>query len=102
MRQQVGLLFRGCSCSSVTAVHDDAVVSRRATSVVPVVYRCKNCSNTPSPTGTQQQSSDELVQIEEEELLHEDSLSRECGEVCVSNEEGGGSVSSVCDAEDDV
>ena len=35
VRQQVGLLFRGCSCSSV--VHDDAVVSRRATSVVPVV-----------------------------------------------------------------
>ena len=25
--------------------------------------RCKNCSNAPSPTGTQQQSSDELVEI---------------------------------------
>ena len=65
--------------------------------------RCKNCSNTPSPTGTQQQSSDELVEIEEEELLHDDSPRREFGEVCVSDEEeGGGSDSSVCDAEDDV
>ena len=50
----------------------------------------------------QQQSSDELVEIEEEELLHDDSLRRECGEVCVSDEEGGGSDSTVCDAEDDV
>ena len=44
--------------------------------------RCKNCSNTRSPTGTQQQSSDGLVEIEEEELLHNDSLKRERGEVC--------------------
>ena len=61
--------------------------------------RCKNCSNAPSPTGTQQQSSDELVEIEEEEVLHDDSLKRECGEVCASS---GGSDSPVCDAEDDV
>ena len=74
-------------------VHDDAVVSRRATSVVPVVGVRTVVYNTPSPTGTQQQSSDELVEIEEEELLHDDSLRRECGEVCVSNQEGGGSDS---------
>ena len=43
-----------------------------------------------------------IVEIEEEELLHDDSLRRECGEVCVSDEEGGGSYSPVCDAEDDV
>ena len=55
--------------------------------------RCKNCGNTPSATGTQQQSSDVLVEIEEEELLHDDSLRREYGEVCVSDEEGGGSDS---------
>ena len=60
------------------------------------------CSNTPSPTGTQQQSSDELVEIQEEELLHDDSLRRECREVCVSDKESGGCDSSVCDAEDDV
>ena len=41
---------------------------------LPAVHacRCKNCTNTPSPTGKQQLSSDELVEIEEEELLHDD------------------------------
>ena len=39
------------------------------------------CSNAPSVTDTQQQSSDELVQIEEE-LLHDDSLRKEYGQVC--------------------
>ena len=99
MRQQVGLHFRGCSCSSVTAC-----VTRRC-SCVKKGNKCGpgcRCSNTPSPTGTEQQSSDELVVIQEEELLHDDSLRREYGEVCVSDEEGGGSDSSVCDAEDDV
>ena len=75
-------------------VHDDAVVSRKAT-------RCKNCSNAPSVTGTQQQSSDELVQIEEEELLHDNSQRKEYGEVCVSDEEGGDSGSSLSDADID-
>ena len=32
-----------------------------------------------------QQSSDELVEIEEEELLPDVSLRRECGEVCASD-----------------
>ena len=36
----------------------------------------------------------ELVEIEEEELLHDYSLRRGCVEVCVRNEEGGGSDSS--------
>ena len=71
---------------------DDAVASRRATSVVPVVGIRTVVYNTPSPTGTQQQSSDELVEIEQ---LHDDSLRRECGEVCVSDQEGGGSDSTV-------
>ena len=74
-------------------VHNDAIVSRRATSVVPFVGVRTVVYNTPSPTGTQQQISDELVEIEEEELLHDDSLRRECGEVCVSNQEGGGAYS---------
>ena len=65
VRQQVGLLFRGCSCSSVTACS-----TRRCSCVKKgnkcgpgCTCRCKNCSNAPSPTGTQQQSSDELVEI---------------------------------------
>ena len=45
--------------------------------------KCENCSNTPSATGTQQQSSDEIVEIEQEELLHDDSLRMEYGEECV-------------------
>jgi hypothetical protein len=35
------------------------------------------------PVTPQQQSSDELVEVEQEELLHDDSLRRElCGGVC--------------------
>ena len=63
--------------------------------------RCKDCSNSPSVTDTQQQSSDELEQIEEEELLHDDSQRKEYGEVCVSDEEGGDSGSSLSDADID-
>ena len=51
------------------AVHDDTVLLKRGTSVVLVVG-----INTPSATGTQQQTSaacsEVLVEIEEEELLH--------------------------------
>ena len=99
VRQQVGLLFRGCSCSRVGTRRCGCV--KKGNKCGPGC-RCKNCSNSPSPTSTQQQSSDELVEIEEEELVHDDSLRRECGEVCVGDEEGGGSDSSACDAEDDV
>ena len=79
VRYQLDLLFRGCSCSSVTAC------STRRCSCVQKGNKCGTgcrCSNAPSVTGTQQQSSDELVQMEEEELLHDDSLRKEYGEVC--------------------
>jgi hypothetical protein len=53
------------------AVHDDTVVLKRGTSVVLVVG-----IKTPSATGTQQQPpavcSEVLVEIEEEEVLHDD------------------------------
>ena len=48
--------------------------------------RCKNCTNTPSATGTQPQNAEllsELVKLKEEELLHDNPLRRECSEVCV-------------------
>ena len=93
VRQQVGLLFRGCSCSSVTACSTRRCSCVKKGNKCGPGCRCKNCGNTPSGTGTQQQSSDALVEIEEEELLHDDSLRREYGEVCVSDEEGGGSDS---------
>ena len=57
--------------------------------------RCKNCCNTPSAKGTQQPSSNSLVEVEEEELLHDNSLKKTYGEVCVSDDEGGDCGSSV-------
>ena len=58
VRQQVGT--RQCSC-------------------VKKGNRCGPGCRCSSPTGTQQQSSDELVEIQEEELLRDDSLRREYG-----------------------
>ena len=83
-------------------VHDDAVVSRRATSVVLVVQvhvGVRTVVTLPVPqVHSNRAQMSYIVEIEEEEVLHDDSLRRECGEVCVSNEE----YSPVCDAEDDV
>ena len=63
VRQQVGLLFQGCSCSSVTACSTRicSCVKKGQKCGPGCTCRCKNCSNAPRPTGTQQQSSDELV-----------------------------------------
>jgi hypothetical protein len=60
--------------------------------------RCNKYSNTPNATGTQQHTSETLVEAKVEELLHDDSLWREYEEVCVSDKEGGGSTTD----EDDV
>ena len=96
VRHQLGLLFQGCACSSVTACSTRRCSCVKKGNKCGPGCRCKNCGNTPGVSGTQQQSSDE---IEEEELLHDDSLRREYGEVCVSDEEGGDSGSSVSDAD---
>ena len=45
--------------------------------------RCTNCSNAVSAARTQQQS---IIEIEQEELQHDDSLRRECGEEWVQEE----------------
>ena len=74
-------------------------VSRRATSVVPVVGVRTVVILPVLQVHSNRAQMSYIVQIEEEELLHGDSLRRE---VCVSDEEGGGSDSPVCDAEDDV
>ena len=69
-------------------VHDDAVVSRRATSVVPVVHvhvGVRTVVVLPVPQVNSNRTH--MSYIEEEEVLHDDSLRRECGEVCVSDEE---------------
>ena len=87
VREWVGLLFRGCSCSSVTACS-----SRRCSCVKKGIKcgpgcRCRNCSNAVSAAAsaarTQQQS---IIEIEQEELQHDDSLRRECGEEWVQEE----------------
>ena len=82
---------------------DDAVVLRMAmfTSVVQVLGVKTSVANTPSAKGTQQPSLNSLVEVEEEELLHNNSLRRTYGEVCVSDDEGGDCGSSVCDADED-
>ena len=60
-------LARGWYAEIAGVVHNDAVASRRATNVVPVV----GVRTAPSATGRQQQRLDELIEREEEELLHD-------------------------------
>ena len=79
-------------------VHNDAAVSRKATSVALVVD-VRIAVMLPCHRYTVAKISDELVQIEEEELLHDDSLRKEYGEVCVSDEESSDSGSSLSEAE---
>ena len=102
VRERVGLLFRGCSCSSVTACS-----SRRCSCVKKGIKcgpgcRCRNCSNAVSAAAsaarTQQQS---IIEIEQEELQHDDSLRRECGEEWVQEENEDVSSSSELDDEDE-
>ena len=59
VKHQLGLLFRGCSCSSVTACSTRQCSCVKEGNKCGPGCRCKNCSNAPSVTGTQQQSSDE-------------------------------------------
>ena len=101
IRGRVGLLFRGCSCSSVTARS-----TRRCSCVKKGVKcghgcRCKNCSNSVIPVasapGTQQESPIELVEVEEEELLHDSVLRDAYGEECVQG--GGGDDDEFFDSE---
>ena len=66
-------------------VHDDAVVPRRATSVVLVVH--VGVRTVVPQVNSNRAHMSYIVEIEEEEVLHDDSLRRECGEVCVSDEE---------------
>ena len=86
VRQQVGLLFQRCSCSSVITCSTRRCSCVKKGNKCGAGCGCKNCSNTPSVTGTQQQSSDELA---EEELLHDDSLRRKYGEECVCVDDNG-------------
>ena len=83
MRHQLGLQFRGCSCSSVTACSTRQC--KKSNKCGPGC-RCKNCANTPSATGTHPQTAEllsELAELKVEVLLHDNPLRREYSEVCV-------------------
>ena len=82
VREQLGVLFRGCSCSSVIACSTRQCGCFKKGNKCGPGCRCKNCSNTLSAKGTQQPSSNALVEVEEDELLHDNSLRRTYGEVC--------------------
>ena len=90
VRERVGLLFRGCSCSSVTACSTRRCGCVKKGSKCGPGCRCKNCSNTvnvvTSAPGTQQHNPVELLEVEQEELLHDDLLRMEYGEECVGEE----------------
>ena len=90
IRERVGLLFRGCSCSSVTACSTCHCGCVKKGSKCGPGCRCKNCSNTingiVSAPGTQQHNLVELLEVEQEELLHDDILRMEYGEECIEEE----------------
>ena len=90
VRERIGLLFRGCSCSSVTACSICRCGCVKKGSKCGPGCRCKNCSNTgnvvASAPGTQLHSPVELLEVEQEELLHDELLRREYGEECVRDE----------------
>ena len=72
------------------AVHDNAVVLKRVTGVIQGVgVQTSLILPMPQVQQQNQESLLELVELEEEELVHDSSLRRVYGEVCVSDEEGG-------------
>ena len=98
VRERVGLLFRGCSCSSVTACS-----TRRCSCMKKGVKcgpgcRCRNCSNAPSATTSAAHLQVDVLELEEEELVQDDFLRRECGEELVI--EDNSSTSEVDDEEE--
>ena len=84
IRKYVGLLFRGCSCTSCCSC------VKKGCTCGPVC-RCKKGSNTVNSVannqGTHQQSLVEVQELEEKELLHVELLRMEYGEEVVLEEE---------------
>ena len=78
IRERVGLLFRGCSCSSATACSTRHCSCVKKGCRCGPGCRCKNCSNTVANVpGTQQHNTVELLEVEQEELLHDELLRME-------------------------
>ena len=100
-----GLFMLQCYCSSVTACS-----TQRCSCVSKGIKcgpgcRCKNCSNAVNTAASSApiplQCTDDILEIEQEELLCNDSLRRECGEESVG-EEDKDVFSSSDDEEDEV
>ena len=87
IREHVGLLSRGCSCSSATACSTRRCSCVKKGSRCGPGCRCKNCSNSintvASIPGTQQHIPVELHEIEQEKLLHDELLRMGYGEEVV-------------------
>ena len=87
IRERVGLLFRDCSCSSITACSTCRCSCVKKGSRSGPGCRYKNCSNSINTVanipGTQQHNPVELHEIEQEELLHRELLRMEYGEEVV-------------------
>ena len=93
-RYRVELLFKGCSCSSVTACSTRRCSCVKKCTKCGPGCRCKNCGNTTSHPYAQHHLEEivveELLEVEQEELLHDEILREEYRE---------GSVD--CDSEED-
>ncbi len=90
IRERIGLLFRGCSCSSTTACSTRRCSCVKKGSRCGPGCRCKNCNNTvnviASAPGTQH-CPVELLEVEQEELLQDSLLRMEYDEEVVREEE---------------
>ena len=100
VRERVGLLFRGCSCSSVAACSTRRYSCMKKGVKCGPGCRCRNCSNAPSATTSAVHLQVDVLQLKEEELVQDDFLRRECGEELVI--EDNSSTSELDDEEDTV
>ena len=88
----VGILFRGCSCASVTACSTRQCGCVKKNVKCGPGCRCKHCGNSlvaTSTPGTQQQIPIELLEMEQEELLQDNVVRRNYAQRCVGEEVGG-------------
>ena len=98
VRDRVGLLFKGCSCSSVNACTNRRCGCVKNGSNCGPGCRCKNCGNLPATDSLAPSSSDtvvvedELIELEEEELQQNDELRLQYREVYADGESNEGKV----------
>jgi len=89
VRKCVMLLFKGCSCSSVSACSTRRCSCVKKGSKCGPGCNCKNCGNVTANTdpGTQQQFTSSSVDLELDEIEQAE-LRNECGEAYVNDDSG--------------